>query len=77
MAWKDKAQQHLETKKPKSKLLSVSMRVLIADLKDYETKWSQWEQGFIASIEERLDDAKFITDDQCDKLQELWERHVR
>jgi hypothetical protein len=77
MTWQAKAQQHCDAKKPQSKLPENRLRYLITALKDYETDWTQWEQGFIASIEERLDDQKFISDDQCDKLEEIHDRFVK
>ena len=35
---------------------------------------SQWEQEFIESIEEQLDEGRTLTEKQHDKLAEIWDR---
>ena len=77
MTWQAKAQQHCDAKKPQSKIPPDKLQALIDDLEDYLLRVTQWEVDFIANIQERVENEQWVTDTQCDKLQELWERHVR
>jgi hypothetical protein len=46
---------------------------LIADCEKRESKLSDWDRGFIDSIQKRLGDNKTLTKKQQDKLSGIWD----
>ena len=80
MSYKQKAdeivQQKQKQKDDRQKISSVRIQEMINEMEESETKWSTWEQGFVNNIQKRMDDEEFITDGQCDKLQEVYDKYV-
>jgi len=79
MSWKDRADKSLaEKKKAKEasqKIPSIKVQDMITELEEYETRWSKWESGFINDIQLRLDEDQFLSENQCDKILELYDRY--
>jgi hypothetical protein len=48
--------------------------ILIADCRKRERSLSAWDADFLDSIEERLDDAKPLSEKQIECLEEIWSR---
>lgn len=46
----------------------------VEDCEARESRMSEWEHGFIASLGERLRAGCFLTDTQIEKLDQVWER---
>ena len=47
---------------------------LVSDCEMRESRLTEWEQGFIASIRERLEKELPLTPKQTDTLDKIWER---
>lgn len=47
---------------------------MIADCEKREGKLSDWERGFIDSIDQQMGRGKVPTRKQVDRLNEIWER---
>jgi hypothetical protein len=47
---------------------------MIEDCEKRESKLSDWERGFIDSISAQTGAGRSLTESQCDKLTEIWER---
>lgn len=45
---------------------------MLDDLLDFYEKLSDWEQNFIDSIDDQLNEDKKLTDLQLEKLEEIW-----
>lgn len=76
MSWKDKVDKHCEEAAPTQRLSDEKLLELINELEDYETTWSKWESDFITNISDLLNRELFITDYQCDKLEEIHEKYL-
>ena len=47
---------------------------MITDCEKRQSKLTDWEQGFIQSLNERLGNNKGLTEKQAEKLEVIWER---
>ncbi len=47
---------------------------LIQDCEDRDRKLTPWERDFLESIKERIEGWTPLTENQVDKLNEIWER---
>lgn len=47
---------------------------LIEDIQAREERLTDWERGFIDSIEKHIRDGRGLTDKQVEKLEAIWER---
>ena len=47
---------------------------MIEDCQARESKLSEWEQGFIDSIDSQLGNGNGISEKQYEKLSDIWER---
>ena len=49
-------------------------RTMIDDCSDRESQMSEWECGFIESLDEQLYDTKSLSTKQIDVLNRIWEK---
>jgi len=47
---------------------------MINDCMERQSRMSDWEQGFVQSLSERLDAGRGLTDPQANRLEDIWER---
>ena len=47
---------------------------LVDDCEKRESRLSEWEQNFISSIRDRLEEEKPLTPKQTETLDKIWER---
>jgi hypothetical protein len=47
---------------------------MVTDCEDRESKLTEWEVNFIASLRERLDAGNKLTERQAEVLDRIWER---
>lgn len=50
---------------------------MVEDCESRESRLNDWEQGFIQSIREWIEDERPLTDTQLRKLENIWERATR
>ena len=50
------------------------IEAMLDDLEQRESKLSDWERKFVASIEEQLRRSGALTETQDEKLTEIWEK---
>lgn len=50
------------------------IEAMINDCATREGKLNDWERKFIASVGEKIDSGIMLSDNQCEKLNEIWER---
>lgn len=47
---------------------------MVADCEARESRLTEWEQGFVQSMRERLDARRSLTDRQAETLDRIWTR---
>lgn len=77
MSWRDQLDKRVQNPASVQKLSNERLLELINELEDYETEWNKWESNFITNLSERLMQELFITDDQCNKLEEVHAKYLK